>query len=168
MAELADKAISEGIKGESFTNFRKLTACGIALVAGVPAAVAATTSDKSVFQKSVEYAVGKGEMAADEAVESLIDRGASHFGTVIHQTISHAVTVGCCAVGSFVGGIFGPAGAAAGKVIGTKIAGFLNTNLSPYIHKGIEKVKGFAKNVYQKGKSLLKSVGRKIANFFGF
>ena len=163
MSELADKAVS-GDK-QSFTDFRKLTACGIALVAGGPGAAAAVAADKSVFQKAVQYAVGKGELAADEAVESLIDRGATHLSTILHNSISHAVTVGCCMAGTLVGGIFGPIGAKIGATVGLKVAGLLNTNISTLIEKGVAKVRDVARNVYHKGKEWLKNAASKVKSF---
>ena len=163
MSELADKAVSGD--QQSFTDFRKLTACGVALVAGGPGAAAAVAADKSVFQKAVQYAVGKGELAADEAVESLIDRGATHLSTILHNSISHAVTVGCCMAGTLVGGIFGPAGAALGRKAGAFVAGILNTNISVLINKGVAKVRDVARNVYQKGKAWLKNAASKVKSF---
>ncbi len=163
MAELADKAVS-GDKN-AFTDFRKLTACGIAMTLGGPGIAAAAIADKSVFRKAVDYAVGKGEMAADDAVESLIDRGASHLSTVLHKTISAAVSAGCQVAGTFVGHFFGPQGIVIGRKIGVAVAGFLNTNISTLIEKGVSKVKDVAKSVFQKGKAILKSGFNKIKNF---
>lgn len=163
MSELADKAVSGD--QQSFTDFRKLTACGVALVAGGSGAAAAVAADKSIFQKAVQYAVGKGELAADEAVESLIDRGATHLSTILHKTISTAVTKGCCVAGMWLGHFFGPVGAKVGATIGLKVAGFLNTNISVLINKGVAKVRDVARNVYQKGKTWLKNAASKVKSF---
>jgi len=165
MSELADKAVSGD--QQSFTDFRKLTACGIAMTTdgAVGGAEAAATADKSIFQKAVQYAVGKGEMAADEAVDSLIDRGAAQLSTAIHNTISHAVTVGCCTAGTWLGSFLGPVGAKVGATVGLKVAGILNTNISTLVDKGIAKVRDVARNVYQKGKEWLKSTAGKIKSF---
>ena len=163
MSELADKAVSGD--RQSFTDFRKLTACGIALAAGGSGAAAATAADKGVFQKAKQYAVGKGELAADEAVESLIDRGASHLSTILHKTISSVVTKGCCVAGTWLGHFFGPVGAKTGATVGLKVAGFLNTNISVLIDKGVAKVRDVAVNVYQKGKEWLKNAAGKVKSF---
>ena len=78
MSDLANNAVSGNDK-QAFSNFRKLTALGIALdPTGIAGQAAAMLADKAVFQKSVEVAVGKGIMRADEAVEAMIDRTASH------------------------------------------------------------------------------------------
>ena len=74
MSDLANNAVSGNDK-QAFFDFRKLTALGIAMTAGETAgAAAAMIADKAVFQKTVEVAVGKGIMRADEAVEAMIDR----------------------------------------------------------------------------------------------
>ena len=163
MSELAERAIS-GKDGQAFTVLRKLVACGTVLSTGDSGDDAAAQADRSIFQKSVEYAVGRGEMAADNAVDALIDRQACVFSTIVHKTIEKAVNVSCVAVGGYIGKYFGPKGIATGMKIGAKVAKVLNTNLSPLIDKGIDKIKTVAKSVYEKGKAMLTAGVTKIWN----
>ncbi len=165
MSEFSERAIG-GNDDQAFTEMRKLAACGLVLSDGMSADEAAAQADKSIFQKGVEYAVGRGEMAADAAIDSLIDRQACGLSVIIHKTIENAVNVGCRVAGGWLGHFFGPQGIIVGQKIGATVAGILNANLSTIIDKGIEKVKDVARTVYQKGKEMLKSVGSKIKNFF--
>jgi len=167
MSDLIEKSIS-GEDKQSFDQMRKLTACGLVLADGMPAEEAAAHADKSIFQKTVEYAVGRGEMAADAAVEAMIDRQACCFSEIIHRTITVAVETGCRVAGGWIGHFFGPVGIATGQKIGAKVAGILNTNLSPLIDKGIVKMKEVAKSIYEKGKTFIKSIGHKVfSKLFG-
>ena len=68
MSDLANDAVT-GASKEAFTDFRKLTACGIALATGGAGAAAAVAADKSVFQKALDYAVGNGIITGEDAVE---------------------------------------------------------------------------------------------------
>lgn len=157
MSELANRAISEGTQSQEFTDFRKLTACSIALTEGSSGAEAAAIADKTAFQKAVQYAVAQGELLADEAVESLIDRGASQLSTFLNVVVPQAVTAGCCAAGTWVGHFFGPIGMKTGAAIGLKIAGLLNSNVSTLIDKGVAMLKDVAKNIYHEGKRIVKN-----------
>ena len=56
MSELANRAISAGTQSQEFTDFRKLTACSIALTEGSSGAEAAAIADKTAFQKAVQPA----------------------------------------------------------------------------------------------------------------
>ena len=167
MSDLAERAI-QGEDKQAFDDLRKLTACALVVSTGESGEEAAVEADKGIFQKTVEYAVGCGEMAADNAVDALIDRQACRFSEIVHKTVKKVVDTGCSFVGGWIGHYFGPKGTELGQKIGAKIAEVLNTNLSPLIEKGIDKLKDVAKSVYEKGKSMLKSAGQAIINkFFG-
>ena len=117
MSNIANNAVSGNDK-QAFSDFRKITALGIAMTSGATAgAAAAMIADKAVFQKTVEVAVGKGMMRADEAVEAMIDRTASHMAVGIRAAAAKALTVGCVAAGTWLGGLIGQPviGAAVGK-----------------------------------------------------
>ncbi len=163
MSELVDRAIS-GNDAQAFKDLRKLTASGIAIATGENGANAAAQADNAIFQKSVEYAVGKGEMSAEQAVDAMADRKASTFVKFIRWGIKAAVTKGCMLAGSFIGSIWGPEGAIVGRWAGAAVAKVLNKDLDPFIDKGIEKINQKAKSLYEKGKIILKSAASKLKN----
>ena len=163
MSELASNAVSGNDK-QAFSDFRKLTALGIAMTAGETAgAAAAMIADKAVFQKTVEVAVGKGIMRADEAVEAMIDRTASHMAVGIRIAAAKALTVGCVAAGTWLGGLIGQP--VIGAAIGSKIAAVLNAPVMELVEKGVEKIKEVAKTGWQKVKAGVTSVLNKVSNW---
>ena len=162
MSDLANNAVSGNDK-QAFSNFRKLTALGIALdPTGIAGQAAAMLADKAVFQKSVEVAVGKGIMRADEAVEAMIDRTASHAAVGIRAAAAKALTVGCVAAGTWLGGLIGQP--VIGAAIGNKVAAVLNAPVMELVDKGVEKIKEVVKNGWQKVKAGVTSVFNKVSS----
>ena len=156
MSDLANNAVNGNDK-KSFSDFRKITALGIAMTSGATAgAAAAMIADKAVFQKTVEVAVGKGIMRADEAVEAMIDRTASHAAVGIRAAAAKALTVGCVAAGTWLGGLIGQP--VIGAAVGKKIADLLNAPIMELVQKGVEKVKEVAKSGWEKVKAGAKAV----------
>ena len=163
MSDLVNNAVSGNDK-QAFSDFRKITALGIAMTSGAIAGTAAAMiADKAVFQKSMEVAVGKGLMRADEAVEAMIDRTASHAAVGIRAAASKALTIGCVAAGTWLGGLIGQP--VIGAAIGNKIAAVLNAPVMELVDKGIEKIKEVAKTGWQKIKSGVTSVFNKVTNW---
>ena len=162
MSDLANNAVSGNDK-QAFSNFRKLTALGIALDStGIAGQAAAMLADKAVFQKTVEVAVGKGMMRADEAVDAMIDRAASHMAVGIRAAAAKALTVGCVAAGTWLGGVIGQP--VIGAAIGNKVAAVLNAPVMELVDKGVEKIKEVVKNGWQKVKAGVTSVFNKVSN----
>ena len=159
--ELANDAVT-GASKEAFTNFRKLTACGIALATGSVGAAAAVAADKSVFQKALDYAVGSGAMSGGDAVEAAIDRAAVHFTTVARKAVAQIVEKGCIAAGTWLGALVGQP--QLGAAIGAKVGKLLNKPVQEIVSKGMEKVKEIAKNGWQKIKAGAVSIFNKISN----
>ena len=156
MSDIANNAVNGNDK-KSFSDFRKITALGIAMTSGATAgAAAAMIADKAVFQKTVEVAVGKGIMRADEAVEAMIDRTASHMAVGIRAAAAKALTVGCVAAGTWLGGLIGQP--VIGAAVGKKIADVLNAPVLELVEKGVEKVKEVAKSGWEKVKAGAKAV----------
>lgn len=163
MSALANNAVSGNDK-QSFTDFRKLTALSVALSPGcIAGRTAAMIADKAVFQKTVEVAVGKGIMRADEAVDAMIDRTASHMAVGIRAAAAKALTVGCVAAGTWLGGLIGQP--VIGAAIGSKIAAVLNAPVMELVEKGVEKIKEVAKSGWQKVKAGVTSVLNKVSNW---
>ena len=163
MSDLANNAVSGNDK-QSFSDFRKLTALGITMTSGATAGTAAAMiADKAVFQKSIEVAVGKGLVCADEAVEAMIDRTASHAAVGIRAATAKALTVGCVAAGTWLGGLIGQP--VIGATVGKKIADVLNAPVMELVDKGIEKIKEVAKTGWQKVKAGITSVFNKSINW---
>lgn len=163
MSELANNAVSGNDK-QAFSNFRKLTALGIALDStGIAGQAAAMLADKAVFQKTVEVAVGKGMMRADEAVDAMIDRTASHMAVGIRAAAAKALTVGCVAAGTWLGGLIGQP--VIGAAVGKKIADVLNAPVMELVEKGVEKIKEVAKSGWQKVKAGVTSVFNKVSSW---
>ena len=156
MSDIANNAVSGNDK-QAFSDFRKITALGIAMTSGATAGAAtAMIADKAVFQKTVEVAVGKGMMRADEAVEAMIDRTASHMAVGIRAAAAKALTVGCVAAGTWLGGLIGQP--VIGAAVGKKIADLLNAPVMELVQKGVEKVKEVAKSGWEKVKAGAKAV----------
>ena len=163
MSDIANNAVSGNDK-QAFSDFRKITALGIAMTSGATAgAAAAMIADKAVFQKTVEVAVGKGMMRADEAVEAMIDRTASHMVVGIRAAAAKALTVGCVAAGTWLGGLIGQP--VIGAAVGKKIADVLNVPVMELVEKGVEKIKEVAKSGWQKVKAGVTSVLNKVSNW---
>ena len=162
MSDLANDAVT-GASKEAFTDFRKLTACGIALATGGVGAAAAVAADKSVFQKALDYAVGAGTMSAGDAVEAAIDRAAAHFTTVARQAAARMVEKGCIAAGTWLGSLVGQP--VLGAAIGAKIGKLLNKPVEEIVSKGMEKVKVIAKTGWQKIKAGAVSIFNKVSNW---
>ena len=163
MSDIANNAVNGNDK-KSFSNFRKITALGIAMTSGATAgAAAAMIADKAVFQKTVEVAVGKGMMRADEAVDAMIDRTASHMAVGIRAAAAKALTVGCVAAGTWLGGLIGQP--VIGAAVGKKIADVLNAPVMELVEKGVEKIKEVAKTGWQKVKAGVTSVFNKVSNW---
>ena len=159
--ELANDAVT-GASKEAFTNFRKLTACGIALATGSVGAAAAVAADKSVFQKALDYAVGSGTMSGGDAVEAAIDRAAAHFTTVARKAVAQIVEKGCLAAGTWLGALVGQP--QLGAAIGAKVGKLLNKPVEEIVSKGMEKVWEIAKAGWQKIKAGAVSLVNKISN----
>ena len=163
MSDIANNAVSGNDK-QAFSDFRKITALGIAMTSGATAgAAAAMIADKAVFQKTVEVAVGKGMMRADEAVEAMIDRTASHMAVGIRAAAAKALAVGCVAAGTWLGGLIGQP--VIGAAVGKKIADVLNAPVLELVEKGVEKIKEVAKSGWQKVKARVTSVFNKLSNW---
>ena len=161
MSDLANDAVT-GAGKEAFTDFRKLTACGIALATGGAGAAAAVAADKSVFQKALDYAVGNGIITGEDAVEAAIDRAAVHFTTVARNAVAQIVEKGCIAAGTWLGALVGQP--QLGAVIGAKVGKLLNKPVQEIVSKGMEKVKEIAKTGWQKIKAGAVSIFNKISN----
>jgi len=156
MSDIAERAI-KGEDKNAFDTFRKILALGIGLTTGEDGGEAALQADKAVFQKTVECAVGTGELSVDVAVDSWIDRCACHLSEILNEKLPSIVETGCKAAGGWIGSFFGPAGTITGIQIGEKAAAFLNTNITPeLIDTGVQKMKHYAKEVYKKGKDFIK------------
>ena len=162
MSELANDAVT-GASKEAFTDFRKLTACGIALATGGVGAAAAVAADKSVFQKALDYAVGNGTMSGGDAVEAAIDRTAAHFTTVARNAAAQLVEKGCVAAGTWLGSLVGQP--VLGAAIGAKIGKFLNKPVQEIVSKGMKKVKEIAKTGWQKIKAGAVSIFNKVSDW---
>ena len=162
MSDLANDAVT-GAGKEAFTDFRKLTACGIALATGGAGAAAAVAADKSVFQKALDYAVGSGTMSAGDAVEAAIDRAAAHFTTVARQAAARMVEKGCTAAGTWLGTLVGQP--QLGAAVGAKVGTLLNAPVQEIVSKGMEKVKVIAKTGWQKIKAGAVSIFNKVSNW---
>ena len=162
MSDLANDAVT-GASKEAFTDFRKLTACGIALATGGAGAAAAVAADKSVFQKALDYAVGNGIITGEDAVEAAIDRAAVHFTTVARNAVAQIVEKGCIAAGTWLGALVGQP--QLGAAIGAKVGKLLNKPVQEIVSKGMEKVKEIAKTGWQKIKAGAVSIFNKVANW---
>ena len=162
MSDLANDAVT-GASKEAFTDFRKLAACGVALATGGSGTEAAVASDKSVFQKALDYAVGSGTITGEDAVEAAIDRAAVHFTTVARNAVAQIVEKGCIAAGTWLGALVGQP--QLGAAIGAKVGKLLNKPVQEIVSKGMEKVKEFAKNGWQKIKAGAVSIFNKVANW---
>ena len=160
--ELANDAVT-GASKEAFTDFRKLTACGIALATGGAGAAAAVAADKSVFQKALDYAVGNGIITGEDAVEAAIDRAAVHFTTVARNAVAQIVEKGCIAAGTWLGALVGQP--QLGAAIGAKVGKLLNKPVQEIVSKGMEKVKEIAKTGWQKIKAGAVSIFNKVTNW---
>ena len=159
--ELANDAVT-GASKEAFTDFRKLTACGIALATGGAGAAAAVAADKSVFQKALDYAVGNGIITGEDAVEAAIDRAAVHFTTVARKAVAQIVEKGCIAAGTWLGALIGQP--QLGAAIGAKVGKLLNKPVEEIVSRGMEKVREIAKTGWQKIKAGAVSLVNKISN----
>ena len=165
MSNLVEKAITGGQNSQAFDQLRKLAACGLALNSNASGEEAASHADKGIFQKTVEYAVGYGEMKADEAFENLLDRQTATLSVILHRKIKMFVNVGCRVLGGWIGHFFGPQGAVIGQRIGASVARFLNTKVSTVVKLGMHAVKSVARNVYNRVKSGIKSVVSKVSKW---
>lgn len=156
MSDIAERAI-KGEDKNAFDIVRKIVALSIGLTTGEDGGEAALQADKAVFQKTVECAVGTGELSVDVAADSLIDRCACYLSEILKEKFPAIVEIGCRAAGGWIGHFFGPAGIIRGVQIGGKVAAFLNTNITPeLIDTGVQKMKHYAKEVYKKGKDFIK------------
>ena len=162
MSDLANDAVT-GASKEAFTDFRKLAACGVALATGGSGTEAAVASDKSVFQKALDYAVGNGTMSGGDAVEAAIDRSAAHFTTAARKAAAQLVEKGCTIAGAWLGGLVGQP--QLGAAIGAKIGKILNKPVQEIVSKGMEKVKEIAKTGWQKIKAGARSVVNKLKSW---
>ena len=162
MSDLANDAVT-GASKEAFTDFRKLTACGVALATGGSGTEAAVAADKSVFQKALDYAVGNGIMSGGDAVEAAIDRTAAHFTAVARQAAAQLVEKGCVAAGTWLGSLVGQP--VLGAAIGAKIGTLLNAPVQELVSKGMEKVKEIAKTGWQKIKAGARSAVNKLKSW---
>lgn len=162
MSDLANDAVT-GASKEAFTDFRKVTACGIALATGGAGAAAAVAADKSVFQKALDYAVGNGIITGEDAVEAAIDRAAVHFTTVARNAVAQIVEKGCIAAGTWLGALVGQP--QLGAAIGAKVGKLLNKPVQEIVSRGMEKVKEIAKTGWQKIKAGAVSIFNKVANW---
>ena len=163
MSDLANNAVSGNDK-QSFTDFRKLTALSVALSPGfIAGRTAAMIADRTIFQKGMEFAVGTGIIKADEAVDAMIDRAASHAAVGIRAAASKALTIGCVAAGTWLGGLIGQP--VIGAAVGKKIADVLNAPVMELVDKGIAKIKEVTKTGWQKVKAGVTSVFNKVTNW---
>ena len=102
-------------------------------------------------------------MRADEAVEAMIDRTASHAAVGIRAAAAKALTVGCVAAGTWLGGLIGQP--VIGAAIGNRVAAVLNAPVMELVDKGVEKIKEVVKNGWQKVKAGVTSVFNKVSNW---
>lgn len=166
MAELVDLAITKKIPN-AFDALRLLNAASIFASSdgAVDTEQAAIISDKTVSGMQLAYAVGKGEITADEAVDVAIDRATAAATTVIQKAVSYACDVACPAIGEKIGMVFSPAGAAIGRTVGIAVGMKLKTPAQELVKKGMKLVKSLAKTVCEKLKEGAASIATKIWSF---
>ena len=100
---------------------------------------------------------------AGAAVDAMIDRAASHMAVGIRAAAAKALTVGCVAAGTWLGGLIGQP--VIGAAVGKKIADVLNAPVLELVEKGVEKIKEVAKSGWQKVKAGVTSVFNKLSNW---
>ena len=161
---LWNEAVREGPGSDSYDTARKLTA--LALAEDNPemsGEEAASHSDRGWFRKAIDFAVGLGNMNAEDAVQGLIDRAHATAAAFIKRTLPTAVRVGCTWVGRTVGALFGPTGIAVGNAVGTWLGNVLNEDVKELALKGLDMVRQVAHSLWDKAKAFLVEKGRAIA-----
>lgn len=140
-------AVSEGPDSVAYKRARKLTA--LALAERNPkmnGAEAAVRSDRSWFQKAIEFMVGIGTVDAEDGVHRLIDRGYAALVSFTENTLPELVVKGCVGLGIWIGSLFG--NPVAGRAIGLAIGNFLNKPVQEVAQIGVDLLREAAHSMW--------------------
>ena len=165
---LQTRAIEGGDAG-AFTDLRKILAAQLVGGAGVSATVAATMSDRGVFQAQKAYEAGEEGSSPQGIVEDLIDRNASHVSVWLSQHGAELCEKGGLAVGTAVGTYLAawcPAALPVCQVIGKVCGKALGKVGTILIDKGAKKIAAYAKSLWQKAKEKAGKLKEKVLSFF--
>lgn len=159
----------EGNDSGAFTDLRKILAAQLIGGAGLSASVAATMSDRGVFQAQKAYEAGQDGTSTPDMVEDLIDRNASHVSVWVSQHGAELCEKGGLAVGTAVGTYLAawcPAALPVCQKIGQVCGKALGKVGTVLIDKGFKKITQCAKSLWQKAKETAGKIKDKIFSFF--
>ena len=160
-----EAGIVEGSDSEKFDWSRKMVALALALRkddinTGVSPESIAVQVDNTMFGKSIDYAVGSGEISEEEAVEKKTDRKAAHFIPQVAELCASGIEKGCATLGTAIGSCFGQP--EIGQVVGRAVGRALRMPVRDAAKAGARKVYAWIKRGVSNVANAMVSWGKKL------